>query len=304
METIINPSHDIPDLLLSGKVCLVTGATSGIGEVTAHLLARLGARVVIASRSQERCQAVAGRITRENEDWPGAGCADFLVADLSEMSAVKHLADQFLSRYDRLDVLINNVGAMYDTRHITSEGWEKTWALNHLGYFLLTACLMERLKETAARWNEARIINVSSAAHRGSKINFDDLQGERFYNPWRAYAQSKLANILFTFELDRRLRGTDVTANALHPGFVATQFGTNNSRIWKFVLGIIHRFAITPEEGAATSIFLASSPEALKKSGLYFVNSRPTAADPAAYDIRTARQLWVVSEEMLFDYLR
>lgn len=299
----MQPKVAEPNLLLSGKVCLITGATAGIGEVSAHLLARLGATVVIVARSPERCRFVVERIAIENHDWPGAGSGDFIAADLSEMRSVRQVAAEFLSRYERLDVLINNVGAIYTTRRVSSEGWELTWALNHLGYFLLSNLLIERIKATANRFSEARIVNVSSAAHRGSKIHFDDLQGERFYNPWRAYAQSKLANILFTFELDRRLRGTQVSVNALHPGFVATRFGANNPGGWGLALKILHRFALTPEEGAATTVFLASSPVVQGKSGLYFVNSRPTAADARAYEGRTARRLWQVSEDMLAKFL-
>jgi NAD(P)-dependent dehydrogenase (short-subunit alcohol dehydrogenase family) len=290
---------DDPELLLSGKVCLVTGATAGIGEVTARALARLGAHVIITGRTPERCQAVVERIAAENEDDPATPRAEYHLADLSEMAQVRRLGEAVLQRHPRLDILVNNAGGFYNSRQLTTEGMETTWALNHLSYFLLTRLLLDPLKRTARQTGEARIVNVSSSAHRGAKIRFDDLQGERRYNGWRAYAQSKLANVLFTFELDRRLRATGVSANALHPGFVATGLGTNNPAWWRFVLGLLHRFAVTPQEGAATTIYLASSPAVHGVSGLYFVDCRPTAADPAAYDQNTARRLWEVSEAMV-----
>jgi retinol dehydrogenase 12 len=289
---------DVPVLLMSEKVCLITGATGGIGEVTARALARLGARVVIASRSPDRCRATVEKIAAENADLPGVPPAEYIAADLSEMSQVHRLADEFLERFQRLDVLLNNAGAVFTTRSVTSEGLEMTFALNHLGYFLLERRLENILKETARKEGEARVVNVSSAAHRGSKIRFDDLQGEKFYNGWRAYGASKLANLLFTFELDRRMRGSQVSANALHPGFVATQFAQNNQGWLKPVMKLAGRFALSPENGAATSIYLASSPDVRGMSGLYFVSCRPTAADRAAYDQSTARRLWEVSEEL------
>jgi retinol dehydrogenase 12 len=296
---------DPSDLRMADKVCLITGGTGGIGEVTTRALARLGATVVVVARSEERCQATIRLIQDENRQADGAAVAtavaraEYLVADLAEMSQVRRAAQEFLQRHNRLDVLVNNVGATFTSRRLTSEGIEATWALNHLSYFLLTDLLLGALKNTATQHGEARIVNVSSAAHRGARIYFDDLQGERSYNSWRAYGQSKLANVLFTFELERRLRGTQVSANALHPGFVATRFGENNGAWMRAIMRILHRFAISPEEGAETSIYLASSPRLHGVSGLYFVRCQPTGADPAGYDQLTARRLWEVSEQMI-----
>jgi NAD(P)-dependent dehydrogenase (short-subunit alcohol dehydrogenase family) len=214
------------------------------------------------------------------------------------MAQVRLLGEEVRRRYERLDVLVNNAGGYYNSRELTAEGLETTWALNHLSYFLLTRLLLEPLQRAARTTGEARIVNVSSAAHRGARIRFDDLQGERQYTGWRAYAQSKLANVLFTFELDRRLRGAGVSANALHPGFVATGLGRNNPVWWRWVVNVLHRFAVSPHEGAATTVYLACSTAVRGVSGLYFVDCRPTGADPAAYDQKTARRLWEVSEEM------
>jgi NAD(P)-dependent dehydrogenase (short-subunit alcohol dehydrogenase family) len=289
---------EAPELLMSKKVCLITGATAGIGEVTARALARLGAKVVISSRNPDRCHATVERIAAENADLPGVPMAEYIVADLSEMAQVRRLAEEFSERFDRLDVLVNNAGAVFTSRQSTSEGLEMTFALNHLSYFLLTRLLENVLRETARNNGAARVVNVSSAAHRGAKIRFDDLQGEKYYNGWRAYGASKLANILFTFELDRRLRGSKITANALHPGFVATQFAHNNQGWLRLAMRMAHRFALSPDEGAATSIYLASSPLAHGASGLYYVSCRPTAADPVAYDQNVARRLWEVSEAL------
>ena len=199
---------------MEGKVCLVTGATAGIGLVTALELARQGARVIGVGRSPERCAEAARQIREQT----GTSAVEFLVADLSSQAEVRRLADQVKAATGRLDVLVNNAGLIRLEREVTVDGLEMTFALNHLAYFLLTNLLLDTLKASTP----ARIVSVASAAHQGCKINFDDLQGETKYSPWRAYQQSKLANILFTRELARRLEGTGVTANALHPGYVRT----------------------------------------------------------------------------------
>ena len=200
---------------MEGKVCLVTGATAGIGLVTALELARQGARVIGVGRSPERCAEAARQIREQT----GTSAVEFLVADLSSQAEVRRLANQVKAATGRLDVLVNNAGLIRLEREVTVDGLEMTFALNHLAYFLLTNLLLDTLKASTP----ARIVSVASAAHQGCKMNFDDLQGETKYSPWRAYQQSKLANILFTRELARRLEGTGVTANALHPGYVRTQ---------------------------------------------------------------------------------
>lgn len=282
---------------MQGKVCLVTGATSGIGVEAARALAEQGAQVVVVGRSRERCERTVAAING------GAGArverAAGLLADLGSPAEVRRLAAEFLDRYPRLDVLVNNAGVFNWSRQENAAGLEATWAVNHLNYFLLTILLLDRLKETAAAQGEARVVNVSSGAHRGGRINFDDLQGKQRYSGWPAYAQSKLANLLFTFELARRLGGSGVTANALHPGFVATNFALNNGLLARLVLPIIHRFALTPAEGARTVVYLASSPEVRGVSGEYFEDCRPVRAASAAYDLETARRLWQVSEAMV-----
>jgi retinol dehydrogenase 12 len=280
-----------PDGPMAGKTCLITGATGGIGEVTARELARSGARVIIVGRSPERCAATLERIRGQT----GAKAVESLVADLSSQDQVRRLADQVRERCDRLDVLVNNAGGMYLDRRQTVDGIELTLALNHLSYFLLTNQLLPLLKASAP----SRIVNVASDAHKGCSIDFDDIQGRRRYTGWRAYKQSKLANILFTYELARRLEGTGVTANTLHPGFVRTNFFKDFTGwvgfIIKFGASLI---AIGPEEGARTSVYLASSPEVEGVSGQYFVKSRPVPSSPQSNDRAAAERLWRFSEEL------
>jgi retinol dehydrogenase 12 len=276
---------------MRGKTCLVTGATSGIGEIAARELARLGARVIIVGRSPERCAATLERIRGETR----SSQLESIVADLSAQAEVHRLADQVRERCDRLDVLLNNAGGMFLERRESPDGIELTLALNHLSYFLLTNQLLPLLKASAP----ARIVNVASAAHKGASIDFDDIQGRRRYSGWPAYQQSKLANILFTYELARRLEGSGVTANVLHPGFVRTRFFADFTG-W---IGMITKLgaalvAIGPEEGARTSVYLASSPEVEGVTGQYFVKCRPAQSSPQSHDRAAAERLWRVSEEL------
>ena len=282
------------------RVCLVTGATSGIGRVTATELARRGAHVVIVGRSAERCAATQEQITHET----GGAAVDALVADLSSLAEVRRLASQALERYPRIDVLVNNAGAMFLTRTESDDGIEKTFALNHLSYFALTNLLLPALKQA----NPTRIVNVASDAHKGVSIDFDDVQMQHNYSGWRAYQRSKLANILFTYELARRLEGTSVTANALHPGFVHTHFlqsfnGARASGFKKVVTGwlldtVSRLVALSPEQGARTSIFLATSPDVEGVSGKYFVKEKPVVSSGQSRDQAAAERLWRLSEEM------
>lgn len=275
---------------MNGKICMVTGATSGIGLATAIELARRGATVIIVSRNPQRCQAAVLHIRQQT----GSSTVETIPADLSSQLQIRQLAQAFQSRYSQLDVLVNNAGAFFLRRQESADGIEMTFALNHLNYFLLTYLLLDRLKASAP----ARIVNVASDSHRGARINFNDLQGKRGYNGFQAYGQSKLANVLFTYELARRLEGAQVTANALHPGFVATNIGKNNGLLARLVMPIAQLNAIRPEEGARTGVYLASSPDVEGVSGTYFTREKPVQSDPASYDLQAARQLWEISAEM------
>ncbi len=275
---------------MEGKVCLVTGATAGIGLVTALELARQGARVIGVGRSPQRCAEAARQIREQT----GTSAVEFLVADLSSQAEVRRLANQVKAATGRLDVLVNNAGLIRLEREVTVDGLEMTFALNHLAYFLLTNLLLDTVKASTP----ARIVSVASAAHQGCKMNFDDLQGETKYSPWRAYQQSKLANILFTRELARRLEGTGVTANALHPGYVRTQiFRAEGFSGW-LLRRAAELFAITPEEGAQTSIYLAASPDVEGQTGQYFVRRKLASSSPESQDEATARKLWEVSARL------
>ena len=276
---------------LMGRVCLVTGATAGIGAVTARELARMGATVVGVGRNPDKCATVGERVKSET----GNPQVEFLSADLSSQAQVRRLAEAFKQKYDRLEVLVNNAGAYYLTRQDCVDGIELTFALNHLGYFLLTNLLLDLIKASAP----ARIVNVSSNAHQSARMDFASLKGGGFYNSWAAYSQSKLANLLFTYELARRLEGTGVTVNALHPGFVASSFAHNNGWLVAWGTKVAQKLAgRTPEEGARTVINLASSPEVEGISGKYFIDEKVVDSSPVSYDETIAKRLWVVSEQM------
>ncbi|UCC63243.1 MAG: SDR family oxidoreductase [Anaerolineae bacterium] len=275
---------------MKGKVCMVTGATSGMGVVTAQALARQGATVIVIGRSREKGIATVSQIRQQT----GNPAVELLVADLSSQSEVRQLAQVFTSQHERLDVLINNAGAIFARRQETIDGIEVTLALNHLACFLLTNLLLHALKASAP----TRIINVSSFAHKLAKIRFTDLQGKRRYVGWQVYAQSKLANLLFTYELARRLEGTGVTVNALDPGLVATNFGLSEGGVVNLFKRLFNPLALSPEEGARTSIYLATSPHVEGISGEYFVNCRPVKSSQASYDRTAANRLWRVSAEL------
>jgi NAD(P)-dependent dehydrogenase (short-subunit alcohol dehydrogenase family) len=278
------PMHD--------KICLVTGATSGIGQVTATELARRGAHVVIVGRSAQKCEATQQQIRSET----GAAAVDALVADLSSLAELRRLAGEIIERYPRLDVLVNNAGAMFSKRAESDDGIEKTFALNHFSYFVLTNLLLPLLKAS----NPARIVNVASDAHKGISFNFDDFQFKKRYSGWKAYKQSKLANILFTGELARRIAGSGATANSLHPGFVRTNFLEvfNDARAGWFIKRAADLIALSPEKGARTSIYLASAPEVEGISGQYFVKERAIASSPQSQDQAAAERLWRLSVDM------
>jgi retinol dehydrogenase 14 len=272
---------------MTGRTVLVTGATGGIGRATALGLAAMGAHVAITGRDRGRVEATA-------RDIRAAGDARVhgFVADLSAQSEVRRLAAEVLQHLDRLHVLVNNVGGYWNTRHVTVDGLERTFALNHLAPFLLTGLLLDRLKESAP----ARVVTVASHAHRMGRIDFDDLQGTRAYSGARAYNQSKLANVLFTYELARRLQGTSVTSNALHPGVVRTSFGTEDpAGVQRLLVPLIRPFMKSPARGATTSIHVASSSELEQVTGRYFADSRPRKSSEHSYDEVVAARLWRVS---------
>jgi NAD(P)-dependent dehydrogenase (short-subunit alcohol dehydrogenase family) len=275
---------------MQGKVCVVTGATSGIGLVSAQALARQGATLIVVARNAERGAATVSRIRQET----GNSAVELMVADLSVQVQVRQLAGEIQQRCARLDVLVNNAGALFARRQLSQDGLEMTFALNHLAYFLLTNLLLDHLKAA----DSARVVNVSSDAHRHAELDFSDLQGQHRYTGWRAYARSKLANILFTYELARRLEGTDIATNALHPGFVATNFGRNNRSITAALFRILQLAAISPEEGAQTIIYLASSPAVRGVKGQYFVKQQAVRSSQVSYDRAAAERLWQVSAEL------
>jgi retinol dehydrogenase 14 len=276
---------------MAGRTVLVTGATSGIGRATALGLARMGAHVAITGRDRGRTEDAASEIRLA-----GGRDVDVFVADLSSQAQVRRLASEVLEGLSRIDVLVNNVGGYWSTRHITADGLERTFALNHLAPFLLTNLLLARLERSAP----ARVVTVASNAHTTGGVDFDDLQGMRSYSGGRAYSQSKLANVLFTYQLAGRLRGSAVTANVLHPGVVRTSFGAEDpARIQRLLVPLLRLVMKSPAQGAATSIHLASAPELEQVSGRYFANRRPTRSSARSYDQAVAARLWEASAELV-----
>ena len=274
--------------LMAGKSVLVTGGTGGIGKATAIGLAALGARVGITGRDLARARAAAASIRAAT----GNPALDVFAADMSAQAGVRYLAGRVLDTYPRLDVLVNNVGGFWAHRHITADGLERTFALNHLAPFLLTSLLLNRLTASAP----ARIVTVSSGAHARGRLDFDDLQGERAYSGQRAYSQSKLANVMFTYELARRLAGTGVSATVAHPGVAATSFGADDQAAYFAIVARVARpFMKSPAQGALTPIYLASSPEVEGVTGQYFANRKPKTSSKASYDTGAAARLWHAS---------
>jgi len=276
---------------MAGRTVLVTGGTAGIGKATALGLARMGAHVAIIGRDGDRAEETAREIRAA-----GGEQVDTFVGDLTVQSEVRRLADEVLQRLPRIDVLVNNVGGYWNTRHLTADGRERTFALNHLAPFLLTNLLLDRLTCSAP----ARVVTVSSNAQAMGRIDFDDLEGERSYSGAQAYNQSKLANVLFTYELARRLNGTSVTANALHPGVVSTAFGAEDpGRTQRLFVPFLRPFMKTPARGAATSIHVAAAPDLEHVTGQFFANRKPKRSAKTSYDETTAARLWQVSADLV-----
>lgn len=274
------------ELNLSGKVCMVTGATSGVGQATASHLAKLGASVVFVGRDPKKCALVADEIKAAT----GNPAVDFLVADLSSQKDVRRIAEEFKLRSPRLDVLVNNAGAIFFSRRKSVDGIEMTFALNHLAYFLLTNLLLDTLSASAP----ARVINITSARHGGAAMNFSDLELRKGYNGLKAYDQSKLANMLFTLELAKRVEGRGVTVNAIHPGYVESNLGKNDAGIFRPFVSLFRMGGITPEEASNYIVYLAASDAVANTTGSYFYKDKATAS-LAAYDEQAASLLWEVS---------
>lgn len=278
---------------MKGRTVLVTGANTGIGLETAAELAKEGAKVVLTSRGAERGNAAVATIRQRHPE----ADVEAMTLDFARLDDVRRFAGDFLERHDRLHVLVNNAGAMSTNRSTTADGYETTFQVNHLGPFLLTNLLLDTIVASAP----ARIVNVSSTAHRGGKLDFDDLHSERSYMGMRVYGTSKLCNILFTRELARRLEGTGVTVNALHPGTVRTGFGMDGDMKGLIRLGwaIIRPFVLSPAQGARTSVYLASSSDVEGKTGGYYARSRPARSTRAAQDDDAARRLWEESARLV-----
>lgn len=272
-------------------ICLITGANSGIGKVTALELAKKGMTIVMVCRNKEKGEQARGEIIAGS----GNNNIELFLCDLAKLDDVERLAREVRNRYNRLDILINNAGLIIEDRQTTAEGFEMTFAINHLGHFLLTHLLLDLLKKS----DEARIINVSSTAHKYAKLDFTDLQLEKNFSAIVAYSNSKLANILFTRQLANEVASFGITVNSLHPGFINTNFGSGLDKpLFKFLMFIASPLTITSEEGAQTSIYLASSPEVKGKSGLYFVKKRPQRPSKEALSDYNAKQLWEISHQL------
>lgn len=275
---------------MDGKVVVITGATSGIGQVAAERLAAMGARVVLVARDKERAEAALARL---RERAPRIAHS-IHYADLSRLADMKRVAVEVAAAESRIDVLINNAGALFSSRQVTADGLELTFATNHLAYFVLTHGLRERLMASAP----ARVVNTSSDAHNGARLDFGDLQSAKGYRGLKVYGRSKLCNVLYTRELARRSAGTGITANCLHPGFVATRFGDRSGGLLSYAVRVAKTFAISAEKGADTLVYLASSPEVATVSGAYFYKCRPAIPSAEANDDAAAERLWSESARL------
>jgi retinol dehydrogenase-14 len=275
---------------MGGKVILITGGTSGIGKAAATALAGMGATVVITGRNEERGKRALQEIREES----GNDGVELILADLTVQDEVRRLAEELRERHNQLEVLVNNAGLVLSERTETPDGIETQLAINHLAPFLLTNLLLDLLKESAP----SRIVTVSSDAHRWAKIDLDDLQSRKRYRGMQVYGKTKLANIMFTFELAERLEGTEVTANCMHPGGVNTNFGNNQGGPMNLLFRLFKPFMRSPEQGADTLIYLASSPEVEGMTGKYLADRKVKAASDAAYDETTRKRLWEASEEL------
>jgi len=277
-------SNALPDLSMRGKNCLITGATAGIGRVTAIELAGKGANIIIVGRNAQKCQDTLAEIEAKT----GNSNLDYLTADLSDFQSVKTLATNFMNKYSKLNVLANNAGGIFMRRADTQDGLEMTWALNHFGYFWLTGYLIDVLKSSTP----SRIINVSSDAHKRSNLSGPPNMRDKMSMGFNTYADTKLANILFSYHLAYSIKSTGVTVNAMHPGVVNTDFGSNNGIIGKVIQTNAKIFGVNPEKGARTIIQLASAPELYQVTGKYFVNGREVLSSKNSYDTKLSTKMW------------
>jgi len=282
--------NSTPDNRMDGQVCLVTGANSGIGRATALGLAKLGATVVMLCRGAKRGEKALRWIQKKS----GNADVHLLLADLSRRQDIIDGAEEFKRRFQRLDVLVNNAAVLTRKRRLTADGFEMQFFVNHLAYFLFTGLLLDVLEASAP----SRIVNVASTAHSRGVLDFDNLQGEKNYNGWQQYGTTKLLNIMFTYELARRLDGRGVTANCLHPGVIHTNLMSNYSKAISWTWHLLQWFFKKPDEGAVTSIYLASSPEVANVSGKYFKYCRPIGTSEVSYDTKGQRGLWELSESL------
>ncbi len=274
---------------MTDKTCLITGGNSGIGKATALGLARMGATVVIVSRDKERGEAALADIIAKS----GSRNLELMLADMSSQDSVRRLASDFKARHEMLHLLVNNAGVYLTRRITTADGLESTFAINHLGPFLLTSLLLDLLKASAP----SRIVNVSSDAHNGAKVDFEDLQGEKEFSGWHAYGQSKLAMILFTHELAKKLDGTGVTVNSAHPGVVRTNFANNNGLV-TFGFRLMRPFFISPKSAAKRILYVATSPDLEGVTGKYFTKMHEAKSSQESYDDDSAKRLWQISEQL------
>jgi NAD(P)-dependent dehydrogenase (short-subunit alcohol dehydrogenase family) len=271
------------------KVALITGATSGIGKETARALAEMGARVVMINRNPAKAEGVAEEIRQT-----ATGSVELLKGDMSSFASIREAAAEALERFPRIDVFISNAGVFRARRHVTADGLEEVFAVNHLAPFLLTNLLLDRIKASAP----SRIVIVASTAHQGAKLDFDDLLLEKRYGAWKAYSRSKLSNVMFTYALARRLEGSGVTANSLHPGFVATRLGSGNKIPIRPVYVLLRPFTISPKKGAETSVFLASSPDVEGVNGEYFDQKRESRSSRFSQNEDSQELLWDMSAKL------
>jgi NAD(P)-dependent dehydrogenase (short-subunit alcohol dehydrogenase family) len=278
--------------VMDGKLCIVTGATAGIGFYTAMEIARMGGSVILIGRDQSKCMSSAKKI----QESTGNPSIEYLLADLSSQSQIRSVVRSFYQKYDHLDVLVNNAGGFFLRRSSSVDGIEMTFALNHLAYFLLTNLLINALNASSS----ARVINVSSSTHRNNNLDFNNLQSLKFYNPIQAYGRSKLCNLLFSYELSRRLSGTHITSNALNPGWVATDiYKKVNPWLTPIINPVIRWIGRSPSVGAQTSIYLATSLEVEGITGKYYESLRAIQSSDASYDLGSAQRLWKISSELV-----
>lgn len=275
---------------MKNKICIITGANSGIGKVTALELAKLGATIIMVCRNSKKGEEALAEIVSKSKN----DNVHLMLCDFASQKSIRYFVEEFKVNYDRLDILINNAGFVSPKRNLTKDGIEETFAVNHLGYFLLTNLLIEKIKKS----DSGRIINVSSAGHWIGDIDFDNLNSEKGYNSFKVYCNSKLANIVFTRELARRLEGTNITVNCLHPGAVNTNFASNMNSKFNFLSNMFKSFMITPEQGAETQIYLATSPDVQNITGQYFDKKKIAKSSKKSVDKELAQKLWKVSEQM------